>query len=113
MDIPKDIQLASGDPEYPESVQIRGYKPASGVHVGQLKKAYKLLKSAKRPLILAGGGVNISGANELFRELVETMRIPVVTTIMGEMALGSRWRNIRGEYGRDGMRRAVFHRHPL
>ncbi|MBQ4293867.1 MAG: acetolactate synthase large subunit, partial [Lachnospiraceae bacterium] len=61
VDIPKDIQLASGDPEYPESVQIRGYKPASGVHVGQLKKAYKLLKSAKRPLILAGGGVNISG----------------------------------------------------
>ena len=87
VDIPKDIQLASGDPEYPESVQIRGYKPASGVHVGQLKKAYKLLKSAKRPLILAGGGVNISGANELFRELVETMRIPVVTTIMGKGAL--------------------------
>lgn len=55
IDIPKDIQVASGDAAYPEFVNIRGYKPNEGVHVGQLKKAYKLLKAAERPLILAGG----------------------------------------------------------
>ena len=63
IDIPKDIQTAAGPAEYPENVDIRGYKPINGVHVGQLKKAYKLLKSAKKPLILAGGGINIAHAN--------------------------------------------------
>ena len=56
IDIPKDIQTASGPAEYPSHVDIRGYKPIHGVHIGQLKKAYKMLKSAKKPLILAGGG---------------------------------------------------------
>ena len=53
IDIPKDIQTAPGPAEYPSSVQIRGYKPNESVHVGQLKKAYKLLRAAKKPLILA------------------------------------------------------------
>ena len=70
-DLPKDIQTASGPTEYPDSVQIRGYKPNESVHIGQLKKAYKLLKSAKKPLILAGGGVNIAKANELLKEFAE------------------------------------------
>ena len=65
VDIPKDIQTASGDSEYPEQVQIRGYKPNESVHIGQLKKAYRLLKSANRPLILAGGGIQIGGAADL------------------------------------------------
>lgn len=82
IDLPKDIQTASGPAEYPDSVQIRGYKPNESVHIGQLKKAYKLLKSAKKPLILAGGGVNIAKANELLKEFAEKMNVPVVTTIM-------------------------------
>lgn len=84
VDIPKDIQLMSGPSEYPRNVQIRGYKPNEGVHIGQLKKAYKLLKSAERPLILAGGGVNRAGAGELLEQFAEKMQIPVVTTIMGK-----------------------------
>ncbi len=87
IDLPKDIQTASGSAEYPESVQIRGYKPNESVHIGQLKKAYKLLKSAKKPLILAGGGVNIAKANDLMKEFAEKMNIPVVTTIMGKGAI--------------------------
>ena len=86
IDLPKDIQTASGSAEYPDSVQIRGYKPNESVHIGQLKKAYKLLKSAKKPLILAGGGVNIAKANELLKEFAEKMNVPVVTTIMGKGA---------------------------
>ena len=89
VDIPKDIQLAVGDPEYPNTVQIRGYKPNEGVHIGQLKKAYRLLKSAARPLILAGGGINIGQANETLRKFAEYMNIPVVTTIMGKGAMPS------------------------
>ena len=84
IDIPKDIQLETGSPDYPEEIHLRGYRPNTGVHIGQLKKAYKLLHSAKRPLILAGGGVRISGAQEELTQLVNTMKIPVVTTIMGK-----------------------------
>ena len=87
IDIPKDIQTATGPAEYPDSVNIRGYKPSEGVHVGQLKKGYKLLKSAKKPLFLLGGGINIAGANEIMQELVEKTRVPVVTTIMGKGAI--------------------------
>lgn len=71
IDIPKDIQTASGSAEYPSHVDIRGYKPIHGVHIGQLKKAYKMLKSAKKPLILAGGGVNISHAGEKLKKFME------------------------------------------
>lgn len=84
IDIPKDIQTATGPADYPSHVDIRGYKPNETVHIGQLKRAYKLLKSAKKPLILAGGGVNIAGAQELLCEFAERMRVPVVTTIMGK-----------------------------
>lgn len=87
VDIPKDIQQASGPDEYPEEVQIRGYKINTSVHIGQLKKAFKLLKSAKKPLILAGGGVNISGAQKKLQTFAETMQVPVVTTIMGKGSL--------------------------
>ena len=89
VDLPKDIQLMPGDAHYPQSVSIRGYKPNEGVHVGQLKKAYKLIKSAQKPLILAGGGVLLGNAQEELRRLAETMRIPVVTTVMGKGALPS------------------------
>ena len=87
VDIPKDIQLESGPSDYPKSVQIRGYKPNEGVHIGQLKKAYKLLRTAKKPLILAGGGINIAHANDKLLALAEKMQIPVVTTIMGKGAI--------------------------
>ena len=87
IDIPKDIQTASGSAVYPDHVDIRGYKPINSVHVGQLKRAYKLLKSAKKPLILAGGGVNIARANKQLQEFVEKENVPVVTTIMGKGAI--------------------------
>ena len=84
IDIPKDIQTQTGDSNYPEAIHIRGYKPNEGVHVGQLKKAYKLLKSANKPMILAGGGVLLGRAEEELLKLVETMKVPVVTTVMGK-----------------------------
>ena len=87
IDIPKDIQVASGPAVYPDKVEIRGYKPSTGVHIGQLKKGYKLLKAAKKPLFLIGGGVNAAKANKELLELVERTKIPVVTTVMGKGAI--------------------------
>ena len=87
IDLPKDIQTSAGSGEYPKSVSIRGYKPNENVHVGQLKKGYKLLKSAKRPLFLIGGGVNSAHANDKMLELVEKTKIPVITTVMGKGAI--------------------------
>lgn len=84
IDLPKDIQNMSGDSEYPKKLAIRGYKPNTSVHVGQLKKAFKLLNSAKQPLILAGGGVHISRAEEQLLQFAEATKVPVVTTIMGK-----------------------------
>lgn len=84
IDIPKDIQQKSGPDEYPEHVDIRGYKPNTSVHIGQLKRAYKTLKNAKRPLILAGGGIHISGAEKLLTDFARKMNVPVCTTVMGK-----------------------------
>ena len=87
VDLPKDIQTAMGPSEYPKEVNIRSYKPIKTVHIGQLKKGFQLLKSAKRPLILAGGGVLAAKASVEFQEFVEKMQVPVVTTIMGKGVL--------------------------
>ncbi len=87
IDLPKDVMCELGSPEYPAEVNIRGYKPSTGVHIGQLKKALRMLSKAKKPLFLAGGGVNIARANENFEKIVDITRIPVVTTIMGRGAI--------------------------
>ena len=102
IDIPKDIQTQSGSPEYPKEVDIRGYKPNESVHIGQLKRAYKLLRGAKKPLLLAGGGINIAKANDLFLQFAEKMNVPVVTTIMGKGAIPTRHPLYVGNSGMHG-----------
>ena len=87
IDLPKDVMAELGSADYPDTVNIRGYKPNTNVHMGQMKRALKMLKKAKKPLFLAGGGVNIARANEIFTEVVEKTEVPVVTTIMGRGAV--------------------------
>ena len=87
VDLPKDIMLELGDDIYPQHVNLRGYKPNTSVHYGQLKKALDLVENSKKPLFLIGGGVNIARANEDLKCLVEITGIPVVTTIMGKGAI--------------------------
>ncbi len=89
IDLPKDVMGELGSSEYPGEVNIRGYRPNTQVHIGQLKKAIKMLGKAKRPLFLAGGGVNIARANREFTELAERTNIPVVTTVMGRGAIAT------------------------
>ena len=103
VDLPKDVMAEPGNPEYPETVSIRGYKPSTGVHVGQLKRAITMLERAQRPLFLVGGGVNISGANEAFTKLAEVTNVPVVSTIMGRGAIPTNHPLYIGNLGMHGM----------
>ena len=84
VDLPSDVMNSLGDDTYPEEANIRSYRPNTNVHLGQLKKAVSLLNHGKKPLFLAGGGVNIARANKEFTKLVNLTKIPVVTTIMGK-----------------------------
>lgn len=102
VDIPKNIQKDLGAEEYPESIQIRGYKPNETVHVGQIKKAVTAISHAKRPLFLIGGGVNIAGANKALTQLVDKTGIPVVTTLMGKGGISSRHPLYLGSVGIHG-----------
>lgn len=84
VDLPKDIQKALGSDSYPDKIDIRGYKPNTSVHNGQMKKAIGILNKAQRPVFLIGGGVNIAHANQEMLELAELTNVPVITTIMGK-----------------------------
>lgn len=87
VDLPKDVQQALGSDDYPTQIEVRGYKPNTTVHIGQIKKSIECLKNAKRPVFLLGGGVNIAHAKEEMTALVDKSGIPVVTTIMGKGAI--------------------------
>mgnify|MGYP001060177450 CR=1 FL=1 len=66
---------------------VRGYKPNTSVHRGQLNKALELLNHAEKPVFLIGGGVNIARANKEMTQLAELTGVPVITTIMGKGAV--------------------------
>lgn len=83
IDIPSDIQKQEIDPIYPDSVDIRGYKPSYKGNVVQIRRVAEAISGAERPLICAGGGIFAAGAKEVLRKLAESAGIPVVTTMMG------------------------------
>lgn len=102
IDLPKDVMAELGSAEYPETVNMRGYKPTTSVHLGQLKRALKMLSRAEKPLFLAGGGVNIAKANDNFTKIVEKTNIPVVTTIMGRGSIPTNHPLFIGNLGMHG-----------
>lgn len=102
IDLPKDVMGELGSADYPETVNIRGYKPNHSAHVGQLKRAIKMLSNAKKPLFLVGGGVNISHANAAFTDLVNKTQVPVVTTVMGRGAISTKHPLYIGNLGMHG-----------
>ena len=83
VDIPKDILQEDGIFEYPESVNIPGYKPNNSVNLKQIKKATKLIQESSRPVILAGHGIKISNAYDELLSFAEKCQIPVINTLLG------------------------------
>jgi len=83
LDVPVDIQNAKVKYNYPEHIDIRGYKPTLKGHINQIKKAAEAFMQARRPVIVAGGGVITANAHWELQKLAETCDIPVATTLMG------------------------------
>ncbi len=83
IDIPIDVQNAEFEAEFPETVDIRGYKPSVKGNSIQIRRAAEAICAAKRPVLCAGGGVFSSNAQKELLQLAESAHIPVVTTMMG------------------------------
>lgn len=83
IDVAKDVQNARGVFEYPESVDLPGYKPNYEGNRRQIKEAANLLNQAKKPLIMAGHGILLGHASVELREFAEKTGIPVITTLLG------------------------------
>jgi len=102
IDVPVDVQNAQLGFEYPESVEIRGYKPTYKGHPLQIRKIADAVREAKSPVICAGGGVISANASEELIKLIEKCRIPVVTTLMGIGAVPTRHELNLGMLGSHG-----------
>ncbi|MGA1867570.1 MAG: biosynthetic-type acetolactate synthase large subunit [bacterium] len=83
VDLPKDVLLQSMAFKYPEKVDIRGYKPNYHGHPKQIETAANLINKSKKPVIYAGGGLIISGAQEELLQLAEKGNLPVTNTLTG------------------------------
>ena len=83
VDIPKDVTAQKADYHYPDTVNMRSYNPVHVGHAGQIKRAVKLMLSARRPMIYTGGGVILSNAAEPLTELARLLDFPVTNTLMG------------------------------
>jgi acetolactate synthase-1/2/3 large subunit len=84
IDIPKDVQQDVQDIEFPDLIKVRGYNPAIESDLSTIGSASELLLAAKRPIIMSGGGVNLSGAFSELEVLAELLMAPVVTTFKGK-----------------------------
>ena len=83
VDIPKDVIEEYTEFDYPDSINLAGYKPKVEGHPAMTRRAAKLINRSKRPVILAGHGVLLSGAYDELRELAEKAQIPVIATLLG------------------------------
>jgi acetolactate synthase-1/2/3 large subunit len=123
IDITKDAQMTEGEFEYPNEVNLPGYRPHLHGNVRQVRQAAEMINRARRPVIVSGRGVNIAGAQGELRELVERAEIPVVTTLLGKSGIaethplclgmggmhGEAYANLRAAIGRPDR----GHRHAL
>ncbi|MBW4435687.1 MAG: biosynthetic-type acetolactate synthase large subunit [Pleurocapsa minor GSE-CHR-MK-17-07R] len=88
IDIPKDVQQEKIEFVYPEEeIRLPGYRPPQKARPDEIEEALRLIAEAERPIILAGHGINISGAAAELRELAERAQIPVALTLLGKGAM--------------------------
>ncbi|MEM9331616.1 MAG: acetolactate synthase 3 large subunit [Pseudomonadota bacterium] len=104
IDIPKDVQFATGTYFPPSEADLSGYAPQTAGNMDNIAHAVALLSTAKKPVIYSGGGVINSGpeASRLLRELVELTGFPITSTLMGlgaYPASGENWLGMLGMHG--------------
>ncbi len=83
IDFPKDVQIAPTEFKYPDSVEMRGYKPTLEGHPRQIEKAVGMILAAKKPVIYVGGGVILANASAELADFAKRAGVPVTTTLMG------------------------------
>lgn len=102
IDLPKDVQIAKAKFEYPDKVELRGYKPTYSGNVRMVEKAVKMMLAAKKPVLYVGGGATLTDAHAELLKLAETLQIPVTTTLMGMASFPSRHPLSMGMLGMHG-----------
>lgn len=83
VDIPKDVTANVAEYHYPDSVEMRSYRPNTKGHPGQIKKAISLITEARQPMIYSGGGVVLDNASAELTEFARLLGFPVTNTLMG------------------------------
>lgn len=83
VDIPSNVQTETTRFHYPKAPHLRAYKPKEKGHPRQIKAALKLLKESRRPVVIIGGGVNLSDSTEAANRFLDKFNIPAVATWMG------------------------------
>lgn len=106
VDVPLDLFSQKINYYQEAPIQIRGYQPSKTPSPQEKERLAQMLREAKRPLIIAGGGVINSGCD--FRAFVEKTHIPVATTMMGITSLPSRHGQALGMAGQHGSRAANY-----
>ncbi len=104
VDIPKDIQFATGNYVGPANIQHKTYRPKLKPEQPAIREAVDLLAGAKKPIFYTGGGVINSGpkASKLLRELARLTGYPVTSTLMGLGAFPAsdkQWLGMLGMHG--------------
>jgi len=102
VDIPKDVSNQKAAYEYPATVNIRSYSPATKGDPVLIKQAVQMLLAAKRPMVYTGGGVVLSDAAKQLTELVRLLDFPVTNTLMGLGGYPSPDKNFLGMLGMHG-----------
>ncbi len=83
VDIPKDVTANRAVCEYPETIEMRSYKPVVVGESGQIRRAASMILSAKRPVIYTGGGVVLSNGAKELTQFTRLLGYPITQTLMG------------------------------
>lgn len=112
VDLPKDIMQARTEFVWPEDIFMRSYNPTYKPNLNQLRRTAEELAKARKPIILAGGGVIMADASEVLCELAHELDIPVATTLMGLGAFpanGDLWLGMVGMHGTYAANMSINH----
>lgn len=112
VDLPKDIMQARTEFVWPEDIFMRSYNPTYKPNLNQLRRTAEELAKARKPIILAGGGVIMANASEVLCELAHELNIPVATTLMGLGAFpanGNLWLGMVGMHGTYAANMSINH----